>query len=415
MKKEGSNQVRSGTLIIVKSFCFIIAILIVTGCGEDGLIDSGEPFQITILSQEGIPVEGATIEGGIDWDFYKVQTDEHGIAVIPGSVRGERATIYKTNFLPRIVSSINPNRYTLTETSKRFSLIGSVSGKAVRFFQDQLITLDYGGTYHLYSYNDQSVSETFNIHLHDSATAIREIQLIGDTLWFTTHNSGVFIFMIGIPSSPAFLFRLPVTGYLGPFVVKDSILVLADQWHPGPLRVIVYHPSGEYEQISSIQNYFVRKMTMINDALIVIGNSESLPTIFDLSNPRLPRVLYNGLEWEYQSGFIHNELVILTPRYGYGSDNISLDYKVLNLSDASNPTSMNPFIADSWITGIAGENWAFGNNYYHSETICVLNGSISSGFQTTATVSENTIDGVGGAYPPYYIIGSRLWKLVERD
>jgi len=114
MKKEGSNQVRSGTLIIVKSFCFITAILIVTGCGEDGLIDSGEPFQITILSQEGIPVEGATVEGGIDWDFYKVQTDEHGIAVIPGSVRGERATIYKTNFLPRIVSSINPNRYTLT-------------------------------------------------------------------------------------------------------------------------------------------------------------------------------------------------------------------------------------------------------------------------------------------------------------
>jgi len=398
-----------------KIIYFAITILILIGCNKDNPIDSGQPFQITVRSQNGQLVEAATIEGGIDWDFYRVQTNPDGVATLPGSARGQRATIYKSNFLPIILSSLLPNQYTLNETSKKLNLIGSVAGKAISFRQNELITLDYSGTYHLYSYNDQSISETFNRHLHDSAIAIQETQLFGDTLWFTTHNSGVFVFSIQNPSSPVFLFRLPVSGYLGPFVVKDSILVLADQWNPGPLRIMVYYASGECRELSRVQNYFVRKMTRISNAIILLGNSESLPTVIDISNPSSPRLLYNGLEWEYQTGFFYNRLTILTPRYGYGGNNIRLDYKVLDLSNPANPTTMSPFTADSWITGVASESSAFGNYYYHTQTISVLSGSIQSSFQTVATVSENTIDGVGGAFPPYYLIGNQLWKLVNRQ
>jgi hypothetical protein len=398
-----------------KTIYFAITILTLVGCNKDNPIDSGQPFQITIHSQAGVPVEGTTVEGGIDWDFYQVQTNAVGVATLPGSARGQRATIYKTNSLPIIVSSIVPSQYTLNETSKKLNLIGSVAGKAIRFRQHELITLDYGGTYHFYSYNDQSVSETFNRHLHDSAVAIRETQLFGDTLWFTTHNSGVFVFSIQNPSSPIFLFRLNVSGYLGPFAVKDSILVLGDQWNPGPLRLMVYYATGECRELSRVQNYFVRKMTRVGNAIISLGNSESLPTVFDISNPSSPRLVYNGLEWEYQTGFFYNRLTILTPRCGSGGNNIRLDYKVLDLSNPVNPTPMSPFTADSWITGVASDSWAFGNYYFHTQTISVLSGSISSSFQTVATVSENTIDGIGGAFPPYYLIGNRLWKLVDRQ
>jgi len=398
-----------------KTIYIALSIVILAGCNDDNLTDSGIPFQITVLSQTGIPVEDATVEGGFDWTFYRVQTNAAGVATLPGTARGERAVIYKTNFLPVIISIITPNQYTLNETSRKLNLIGSVSGKAIRFRQNELITLDYGGTYHLYSYNDQSISETFNRHLHDSATAIQEIQLFGDTLWFTTHNSGVFVFSIQNPSSPMFLFQLPVSGYLGPFVVKDSILVLGDQWNPGPLRIMVYNPSGEFRELSRIENYFVRKMTRIDDAIILLGNYECLPTIFDISNPSSPILLYNGLEWEYQTGFFYNHLTILTPKSGeYSGSSMRLVYKVLDLSNPANPSLKYPVAADSWITGVVSDSFAFGNYYFHTQTVSVLRGSISSSFQTVATVSENTIDGVGGAYPPFFIIGGRLWKLVDR-
>ncbi len=303
-----------GGMRMKKIIYIALSIVILAGCNDDNLTDLGIPSQITVLSQTGIPVEDATVEGGFDWTSYQVQTNDAGVATLPGTARGEMAVIYKTNFLPVIISIIAPNQYTLTETSMKLNLIGSVSGKAIRFRQNELITLDYGGTYHLYSYNDQSISETFNRHLHDSAVAIREIHLFGDTLWFTTHNSGVFVFSIQNPSSPIFLFQLPVPGYLGPFALKDSILVLGDQWNPGPLRIMVYYPSGECRELSRVENFLVRKMTRIDNAIILLGNYYCLPTIFDISNPSSPILLYNGLEWEYQTGLFYNNLTILTPK-----------------------------------------------------------------------------------------------------
>jgi len=294
-------------------------------------------------------------------------------------------------------------------------MIGNVLGKAVRFRQNEIITLDYQGTYRIYSYNDQLVTEIFNQSLSDLATAIREIKLLGDTLWFTTHESGIFAFLIQNQSSPQLLFHLPIPGYLGPFVVKDSILVLGDQWEPGPLRVMVYYPNGEFEKISRVENYFVSKMTIIGNYVILLGNNDSLPTIFDISNPVSPRMVYNGIEWEYQTGFFYNRLTILTPKYGYGGNNIRLDYKVLDLSNPATPTQLNSFSADSWITGIVSDNIAYGNYYYHSQTISVLAGSISDNFHTVATVSEGTIDGIGGIYSPYFVIGDRLWRLNDRE
>jgi len=396
------------------SIYFSIIFFVLSGCNKDYPIDSGQQFQITVRNQTGTPVEGATVEGGVDWTYYRVLTNAAGVATLPGSAHGQRATIWKTNSLPIIVSSIAPISYTLNETSKELKLIGSVAGKAIRFKQSELITLDYKGIYHLYSYNDQSVSEIYNRLLQDSALATQEIQLLGDILWFTTYNSGVYVFSIHNPSSPLFLFRLPVSGYLGPFAVKDSILILGDPWEPGPLRIMVYYPTGDCQELTRVKNYFVRKMTIIGNTIILLGNSESLPTVFDISNPAWPRLLYNGLEWEYQTGFFYNNLIILTPRYGSGGNNVRLDYKVLDLSNPGNPLPMRSFTADSWITGITSDNSAFGNYYCHTQTISVLNGSISSEFQTIATVSENTIDGVSGAFPPYYLIGNQLWKLVDR-
>jgi len=403
----------------MKRIVFVSLIGFIVGCSDESPIDSGPPFQITVVSQGGQPVEDAMVEGGIDWDAYQVQTDIAGVATLPGSARDKGATIYKTNSLPTSISRIEPAQYILQETLKQLNFIGNVVGKAVRFAPNEIITLDYGGAYHLYSYDDQSVSETFTVQLHDSAVAIKEIQLFGDTLWFTTHDSGIFVFSIQDPSSPLLLFRVPISGYLGPFAVKDSLVILGDPSNPGPLRVVSYCYSGECPEISRVENYFVRKMTRIGNAIVVLGNSESLPTVFDISNPSSPRLLYNGLEWEYKTGFFFNQQTILTPWYGSGGTNVRLVYKVLNFSDPANPTTGGSFAADSWITGLATDDYAYGNHYNHWATISVLNRDLTSFFVTVGTVSGGIIDGyggdgVGGAFHPYYVIGNRLWKLIDR-
>ncbi len=393
---------------------FIFAAL--TGCNDDNILEVQKPFEVKIISQDGQPVEGATIEGGIDWDAYRVITNSDGKAILGEKALKRGAVIYKTNYLPISVSSISQTTYTLRKTEKQLKLIGDVVGKAVRFRQNELITIDYQGNYHLYSYNDQSVTEIFTQHLHDSVNAVPEHQLIGDKLWLATHNNGIFVYSIQNPSSPQLLFSLPVTGYLGPFAVKDSFLVVGDRWNPGPVRFFVFEPNGDFREISRVQNYFVRKITFVGNYLILVGNSDCLPTVFDVTNVFSPRVVFNGLDWEHQTGFFYNQNLILIPYNAYGGDNAILDYKVLDLSNPASPTALNTFSADSWLTGLASDNIAYGNYYYHNQTISLLEGNISSySFNTVATVSEGTIDGIGGAYPPYFIIGNRLWKLVDRN
>lgn len=400
--------------MIHKSIILILAVLLI-GCEKEIPVEYSLPFQITVQSPDGQSIEGAIIEGGIDWDFFRVKTNSDGVAILPGSIRGGGAVIYKDNYLPVLISKMSPAKYTLKETIKKFEPIGDVSGKAIRFDQNKILTLDYNGTYHFYTYNNQSVNETFSTHLHDSIIDVGETQLYGDTLWFATYSSGLFAFSIQNPASPALLFHIPVQGYLGPFVVKDSIIVLGDLWKPGPLIIIAYRNDGSFRELSRIQNYFVRKMLRIGSAIVLLGNSDSLPTIFDISNPASPQLLYNGIEWEYQTGFFYKKHVILTPKNGWGGNNIRLDYKILDLSNPAVPVTSGLFSADSWITEIISDNFACGKYYYHNQTFSVLSGSISTGFQTVATVSENLDGGLGGSYPPYYLIGNKLLKLMDRE
>lgn len=388
-----------------------------SGCDDDNSIEIPKPFEIRVVAQDGQPVAGATIEGGIDWDAFKVQTNSEGIAVLFENALKGGVVIYKTNYFPTRVYKIVPNdTYTLRKTAKQLNFIGNVGGEAVRFRQNELITLDYQGTYHLYSYNDQSVSEIFSQSLNDSIVAVPEFQLIGSQLWIATHNSGIFVYSIQNPSSPQLLFSLPVTDDLGPFAVKDSILAVGNKWEPGPIRFFVYHQDGYLQEVSRIQNYFVRNMSFIGNNLVITGNSESLPTIFDISNITFPKLLYNGLDWEYRSAFFYNQKLILTPQNAYGGENPRLDYKLLDLTNPALPVQQNIFSADSWLTGLASDNIAYGNYYSHDQTISILEGDIYSySFQTIATVSERTYEGVGGAFPPYFIIGNSLWKLVNRN
>ena len=403
---------------ITKIFVVICIVLLFSRCEKNEIVaptknveNNSKTFEVMIRDNNGIPVEGVSIEGGIDWDAYYVKTNEKGIAILPKTAFGRFSKIYKTNYMPVSISGLSDSVYTINHAIKKLELIGQVEGKAIRFKQNELITLDYFGKYHVYNYNDKSVNEIFSIQLDHNAIAIRDIKLLGDTLWFSTHESGIFCYSIKSPTSPKFLFRVSIQGYLGAFAVKNSLIIVGEPWDPGPLRVYSFTNTGGYQQLSSISKYLVNKMIVIGNSVLIMGNNDCLPSVFDISDPKNIKLQYNGLEPDFKSGLFYKNLSILTSMYAYG--NINIDYRVLDCSIPSKPKILPLYSADSWLTDFASDNIALGNYYYHNQTISILYKGAFNRFNTVATVSEGTINGVGGTFPPYYIIGDRLWKLMN--
>ncbi|TAK51488.1 MAG: hypothetical protein EPO24_15795 [Bacteroidetes bacterium] len=384
--------------------------IVILGCHNANPIDTGIPFEIILKDQDGNPVSSVTIEGGVDWDSYSVKTNNAGVAVLPGSARNKDAIAFKTNYIPSRFSALGPRTYQFNYSTKQLRNLGRVRGKAIIFNESEIVTLEADGNYHVYVYDGYSVTENFQTRLYDSANiVVRNIKLYGDTLWFTTHDSGIYVYSLHINTAPQFLFRIKASGYLGAFVVKDSIVILGSPYLPGPLRLLAYTPDGQFREKNNLPNYYVEQMQLFDNYLFLIGGHESLPTILNIRDEMHPITVYNGLEWNYNRAILYERQLILSPNSQQGN------YKAMDFSNPTNPRLITAFNADAWLLGFSADTIAYGYNYIHSSTYTIHKGEYySEYFQTVATVSEGTDNGIGGAFHPYYIIGDRLWKLVER-
>ena len=107
-----SSQIGEKTM--KKFLAFGILLFAISGCENLLFDDDNEPpFTVTVLSKEGEPVEGAILEGGFDWDWFRVETDDEGTAMVPGCGLGESTTIFKNNY-----SIKNHSATTLSEGQK---------------------------------------------------------------------------------------------------------------------------------------------------------------------------------------------------------------------------------------------------------------------------------------------------------
>ena len=79
------------------------------------------PFDVTVLSMGGGPVAGATIEGGIDWEAFEVQTDDDGRARLPHYARAQQACIFRNDYFPLRVEGLAEEIYWLYRTPKSFT------------------------------------------------------------------------------------------------------------------------------------------------------------------------------------------------------------------------------------------------------------------------------------------------------
>ena len=101
-------------------------------------------------------------------------TNELGIAALPRTAMDQPGYLYLDGFFPSTATMRLNGRYTLGATPRRLRLIGDVEGKAVRFTAGLLSTLEYNGNYHLYAYDEQTVTEAETAAIRLAASSIRD-------------------------------------------------------------------------------------------------------------------------------------------------------------------------------------------------------------------------------------------------
>ena len=381
-----------------------ITILFTFCTDEDAL------FEVIVVDPDSEPVRGAWVEGGFDWTWYKVYTDSNGVALVPGHARGEHATIMQDNYLPLSVERLDKREYVLEPTPQLLRSIGTAEGTALIFGADNLVTLDYQGDYHVYLYDNQSVTEIASAMLPGT---MKQFKIFGDTLWYTTHNEGIYVYSIANALQPQLLFHLNISGYLDAFAVKDSIVVVCSPYSPGPLRVFSYTTSGQFQQIGSMSEFIADEMTVRDNYLILVGGEASMPTVFDLTDPTQPLLVYNGLEPGAETGLILDTMLVVIPESHSHISNVDLTYKLIRLTNPLNPYFTGTFPANAVLYDIINNEYAVGD-YVAYYSIAVLAGTITDRFSTVALINEVGLTEYGGSRPPYFLINDQLMILEPR-
>ena len=368
-------------------------------------IDQDGTFEVRVQDPGGTPLEAVKIEGGIDWDWYRVYTNSDGVAYVPERGYRQYAQLYKDNYLPRYIQELRSGSYVISPTSHRLREIGEVRGNAIYFDTGTIVTVD-GSTYYLYTYNDQSATLASSDVL---AAGVNEFKLLGDTLWFSTHEDGIYAYSLENISQPQFLIHVEIPGYLDVFAVKDSIIAVGPQYGVGALRIFSFDNTGGVQQLISISEFSTQAMEFIGNYLIVVGGEQSMPTVFDMVDPARPVLVYSHYEPNAYTGFIRDSMLIMVPDpFGY---DIYI-YEYADLSLPWSPIFHGAFTADAWLYDLVNGVYAVG---HHSDLYvgCVLSGHVDIGFATVAILPDQYTPLYGGSYPPYFLFDDRLWILEE--
>lgn len=378
---------------------------------DDNTSSSRFPFEITVTDIHGWPIEGAIVEGGFDWDSFRVVTDRWGRAEMPGVARDVRATIKKNNHYSLIENYLRPGVYILTPTPQILTEIGEIKGDLIRFEYFRILTINYQGEYRVYNFNGYNLSEMVMVEL---PIPVKEFKLLGNLLWYTTHQDGIYVYSLFDSMHPVELLHLDIDGYLKAFAVKDSLVAVGSQSSPGPIRLYSYHTDGTVTELDRIENFTTRRIYFRSHYLITTGYATDLYCIFDVADPTDIRFVYRGNLDGFESPFLHGDTLILAASGGNASRG-EYGYFMIDMSDPANRSDIGGFAADGRIDNIEDDFTAVGRYYFDGDALSVFKRTTGGDFEAVAMVSE--FYGYRfhhGSAPPYYLIGEKLWKLEER-
>ncbi len=388
--------------------------LVSAGCNVNPSKENPDsaPFTVKVLTISGSPLPGAVIEGGIDWQSFEVVTDSAGLATLPYYAKSMEAMVHLDNYFPRLVTLKRPYEYRLTPTPRMLRLLGSIEGWAVRFEGGRLATVDYDGRYHLYAYDSQGLEE---IATADVPQVIRQTQVVDDTLWLSTHDDGVYAYSLADFSQPRELLHLAIPGNSPIFALKDNLIVVGNYEDKASLGVYLFGMDGGYQELARFGDFYVSSIAFVEGYLVVTNFYDSHPKVYDLSNPANPVLVYDGAGPEYWTGFLYGSQYIQVPRLE--SIGANTPHGRLDLADPASPQADGIVQADARLISIVDGATAVGRYYAMGTALAVLQGSLTTGYATTAIISEDPkydINEFGGCYPPFFIITNHLWILEDR-
>lgn len=388
---------------------FLILLISLYSC-DDNTSSSRFPFEITVTDKIGMPVEGAIVEGGFDWEHFWVMTDSWGRAEVPGFGRVFPAAIKKDNHFSIIVDHLRSGTYSLSPTPLKLGEIGRIKGDLIRFENSRIITINYQGEYRVYSFNGYDISEILMVEL---PFPVVEFKLFGDELWYTTFQDGIYVYSLADPMNPAELFHLDFYGLPRAFDVKDSLVAVGANAGTGPIRLFAYHTDGTVTELDRIGNLAVRKIYFRSHYLIALNYYSNLYTVFDVADPNDVRFEYQGNHEGYYSPFFYGDTLILEGSGIYPPEE-KMGFLMIDMSDPGNPSEIGEFMAEGRIDYIVDDFTAVGRYYLDGDAMSVFKRTAAGDFEAVAMVSEHGYDYHHGSDPPYFLTCERLWKLEKR-
>ena len=394
---------------ILKSV-LIVVLFLGFSCDESPFQPGESDFYVTVFDDKG-PLEGVIIQGGIDWDYYCVVTDNGGKALLPHYAYRLQAIFRKNNHYTLSVDEVKPDDYVLSRTPYILTEIGEVEGKAVRFQSDRIVTLNHDGEYRVYSYDENGVTEEF---LMEFPQEPRWFRFQRDTLWFSAYDGGIYAYYIIDVFDPHLRLHLDFDRGLSVFDWQDSILAVAS-YGPGfrALEICSFHPDSSFYELYRLEDFIVNQIFFRPGYLVVLGFDHNLLSVFDISDPSDIRLAAVNYQYETVSSFLWGDTLGINHSY----DGVNFRCRLFEFSDPVNPLMFANFAVDGQITEVINDTLAIGRYYayeYDYGSPCIFMGSILSYLEAIAILSEEEYPEHQGACPPYFLISNKLWKLEER-
>jgi hypothetical protein len=388
---------------IQHAYMLVLTIMcaVVTGCNLSGPEPATEQVAVYVFDVNGRPVSGVTVRGGaLDYAF-KLVTDKNGMVQVPANTRGEPASFFCTGFIPLFANDLGQSTYVLKRSSRYLSWVGRIEGTVVDWKPGKIVAVSDDGVYRLYQYTDQSVSIVSSLHLHDSLLHVGAYALQGDTLWLGSTDGVLYAFSVQSPGIPQPLLRLPVSGRITGVAAQDSMIAVAST---GPDRLRIYVRSA----IEGCRQVFDAAWTtsqigFAGHALLALG--EHLPTVVDCSNPISPKTAFqSGATSASWHGFLFDNDIILSPNAYWSGKLLNHLYSfngaaVLDKGEFPSDLPLNAWVCDSIAVG-----------RYEQGGMAILTGSAGNGFTIASVVAGEGLT-LQGAFHPWYVIGSTLWKM----
>jgi hypothetical protein len=334
------------TLILATSFA--------AGCDELPFFPGN--FDVRVEDTSGQPVAGATVVGGIDWSFYHVVTDRHGVAPVPRGERGRAGRILAVNHFPLEVASLRAQTYRLQPTPLAIAEMGRVEGAVLRLTAAELLTFSHYGDVRAYGYSDAGVVERSRVRIPLPTSFAGAAELFGDELWILRGDLVIEAWSVNEPAAPV---KLREIAGLGLWLARQDSLVVVRR---GPHTEIWAVPAaGAPRRLADVPGRSIQA-ELVGSALYLRLLEHTWDDVellvLDITDPAAPRTTHRETFAGYgHLSFGDGRALLTRTAVQPGAD---AEHLVLDLANPSVPVRAGTLIGDAFPTALLGGGLAIG-------------------------------------------------------